>query len=108
MSDTLDRSAITVTDAPEASRYEAHLDGRLVAFVTYRRTSGTITFLHTEVLPGSEGGGVGSRLARAVLDEARTRGLRVRPICPFIAAYIRRHPEYADLVRPAGDVTPSA
>jgi predicted GNAT family acetyltransferase len=107
VSDASGASAVVVTDVPEEWRYEGRIDDRLVGFVTYQRTSGTITFLHTEVLPGSEGGGVGGRLARSVLDDARARGLRVRPICPFIAAYIRRHPEYADLVRPGG-LSPSA
>jgi predicted GNAT family acetyltransferase len=89
---------VAVTDVPAASRYEARVDDRLVGFVDYRLARDTITFIHTEVLPGAEGGGVGSRLARTVLDDARARGLRVRPVCPFIAAYIRRHPAYDDLV----------
>lgn len=108
MSDAPDTPTITVADVPEASRYEARIDDRLVGFVVYQRTSGTITFLHTEVLPGSEGGGIGSRLARAVLDDARAQATRVRPVCPFIAAYIRRHQEYADLMRPPGAVNPPA
>ena len=107
MSDAPGMPPVVVTDVPEQSRYEARIDDRLVGFVTYQRTSTTITFLHTEVLPGSEGGGVGGRLARGVLDDARARGLRVRPVCPFISAYIRRHPEYTDLVRPGG-LSPSA
>jgi predicted GNAT family acetyltransferase len=101
---------LVVIDASEAARYEARAGDRLLGFVEYRLAPGVITFIHTEVLPGSEGGGVGSRLARAVLDDARTRGLRVRPWCPFIAAYIRRHPEYGDLLKrqSARDVTSPA
>lgn len=91
---------IVVTDAPEASRYEAHAADRLAGFARYRLSPGRITFIHTEVDPAFEGGGVGSRLARHALDDARARGLAVRPLCPFIAAYIRHHPEYADLVEP--------
>jgi predicted GNAT family acetyltransferase len=93
-----ERASVLVTDVPDARRFEAYVDDELVAFVEYRLAPGVITFLHTEVLPGNEGRGVGGQVARTVLDEARARGLRVRPLCPFIAAWIRRHPEYADLV----------
>ena len=92
------------TDAPDASRYEARLvpnDGPAnpaVAFAAYVRRPGAIVFTHTEVPPALEGRGVGSRLARDALDDARRRGLAVIPRCPFVAAYIRRHPEYRDLV----------
>jgi predicted GNAT family acetyltransferase len=92
------------------SRYEARAGEGLLGFVEYRRVTGHITFIHTEVLPDAEGQGVGSLLARSVLDEARAQGTRVRPLCPFIAAWIRRHPEYADLVVgvPGREVSPPA
>lgn len=101
---------VVVTDAPEASRYEARVGDPVVGVAEYRLTPGVITFLHTEVMPAAEGRGVGGRLARTALDDARARGLRVRPLCPFISAYIRRHPEYRDLVvrGSVGGVTPSA
>ena len=95
---------LTIEDVPERKRYEAHMAGGLAGIVTYRLQPDRITFLHTEVDPAYEGGGVGGRLARYVLDDARARRLMVRPLCPFIAAYIRRHPDYADLVVP----TPAA
>jgi uncharacterized protein len=50
--------------------------------------------------PHFEGKGVGAALVQGVLDDVRARGLKVRPCCPFVAAYIRRHPEYEDLVAP--------
>lgn len=59
---------------------------------------GTIIFTHTTIDPPLEGRGLGSALAAYVLDDARARGLSVVPECAFIAAYIDRHPEYADLV----------
>lgn len=101
---------VVVTDVPDASRYEARVGDELLGIAEYRLTPDVITFLHTEVLRAAEGRGVGSHLARTALDDARTRGLRVRPLCPFIAAYIRRHPEYRDLVvRGSGSgVRPSA
>ena len=60
----------------------------------------TIVFTHTVIEEQWNGRGLGTRLARHVLDEARRRGLRVRPKCPFIRSYIEGHPEYADLVAP--------
>ncbi len=103
-------SDLVVVDVPEGSRYEARSGDRLLGFVEYRLLTGRITFTHTEVLPDAAGQGVGSLLARSVLDDARARGLRVRPLCPFIAAWIGRHPGYADLVvdAPAPTISPPA
>jgi predicted GNAT family acetyltransferase len=89
---------LQIVDAPEAGRYEAQLDGRVVGVSEYRRAGDRVVFLHTEVDPELEGRGVGSRLAAGALDDVRSKGLRVTPRCPFIASFIRRHPEYADLV----------
>ena len=75
------------------------MDGSEVAgFIAYRRGEGVLTLVHTDVDPRWEGKGVGSELVRGALDDLRARGLKVRPLCPFVAAYIRRHPEYNDLV----------
>jgi len=93
---------VEVDDDPARHRFEARVDGRLAAFASYERTDGGITFLHTETLPAFEGRGVGSRLAHAALDDARRRGLRVTPRCPFFAQYIEHHPDYADLVDRSG------
>jgi predicted GNAT family acetyltransferase len=93
---------VRVSDNTERHRYEAFVDGVLAGFVTYEASPGRIAFLHTETESAFKGHGVGSRLAQVVLDDARARGLRVMPRCPFIATYIERHPGYADLVdRPA-------
>ena len=54
--------------------------------------------LHTEVEPEHEGKGVGAALVQGALDDVRDRGLKVQPLCPFVAAYIQRHPDYEDLV----------
>ena len=59
-----------------------------------------MVFTHTEVDPSFEGQGVGSALARGALDDVRSRGLHIIAMCPFISAYVRRHPEYADLIAP--------
>ena len=90
--------AVEVRDNPEASRYEIHLGGRLVGFSAYVVRPTRLVFTHTEVADALEGQGLGSKLARGALDDVRRRGQRITPRCPFIAAYIRRHPEYADLV----------
>jgi uncharacterized protein len=87
-----------IVDAPQASRYELRLGGRLIGLAAYRRRDGRIAFTHTEVDESCEGRGFGSRLAAAALAEARREGLEVVPLCPFIAHYIERHPEYEKVV----------
>jgi predicted GNAT family acetyltransferase len=88
---------IAVVDHPERNRYEARVGNR-VAVLTYHREPGRITFVHTGVPHAIEHHGVGSRLAQVALDAARADALKVVPSCPFVAEYIREHPEYADLL----------
>ena len=91
--------SVVVADAPERQRYEGRVaDAADVAAAYYHRRGNAIVLTHTEVPPALEGRGIGGALARYALDDARRRGLAVRPQCPFIASYIRRHPEYLDLV----------
>jgi predicted GNAT family acetyltransferase len=87
-------SETEVVDVPEASRYELRLGRHLVGLAAYRRRNGRIAFTHTEVEESCEGRGFGSRLAAAALEDAGRQGLVVVPLCPFIAHYIERHPEY--------------
>jgi predicted GNAT family acetyltransferase len=90
----------TVRDNPGLSRFEAYVDGRLAGFSAYELTDGVITFTHTEVDDAFEGRGVGSALVRWELDRVRADGdRRVRPLCPFVRAWIDEHPDYADLTR---------
>lgn len=96
---------IVVTNVPAQLRYEARDGETLAGLAAYLLTDNNlIVFTHTEVEAGYEGKGVGSQLARTALDDARTRGLGVVPLCPFIKGWIDRHPDYADLVHhlPAG------
>ena len=90
----------TVDDEPDRSRFEIHVGDRLAGFAQYRmKDPQLIVFTHTEIDDTFEGRGLGSTLVRAALDAARTRGLAVRPDCPFVRAYVARHPdEYLDLV----------
>ncbi len=81
----------------DRNRYELSVDGKL-AVSKYNRLTKAVMFTHTEVPEALEGQGVGSALARGALDDVRVQGLTVIPLCPFIAAFIRRHPEYLDLV----------
>lgn len=94
---------ITVVRDDDRQRYEARLDGKVVGHSRFQTRPGTVVFIHTEVEPAYEGHGVGSELARAALDDVRRRGEKVVPRCPFIADYIARHPDYADLVIDASD-----
>jgi uncharacterized protein len=92
---------IDVTDNPVELQYELRVDGVLAGLIRYvREDDGTVALVHTEVDPGIEGYGLGGKLVAGALDDARARGLRVRPLCPFVAAYVKRHPEYADLTAP--------
>lgn len=68
------------------------------AVLEYIRNGQRITFTHTGVPPEAEGRGVGSALAKVGLDYARSEGLRVRAACPFVAAFVKNHPEYQDLI----------
>jgi uncharacterized protein len=78
-------------------RFEAMIEGKL-AFLDYRVAPPVLTLLHTEVPTALRGHSIGGKLAAAALEFARREGLRVNPLCPFVVGYIRRHPEYADLV----------
>ena len=86
-----------LTDNTAASRFEMAVDGA-VAFVEYERRPDAVVLVHTEVPEALGGRGVGSRLAKAVLERVREEGTKLVPRCEFIASYIERHPEYQSLV----------
>lgn len=89
---------VAVTHNPDAGRFEVELDGH-TAELTYQLVGDRIVFTHTGVPRVFEGKGVGSALVVAGLAYAKAEGLNVRPLCPFVAKYIARHPEYEELVR---------
>jgi len=91
---------IIVRDRPEASRYEAVVDGQ-VAFLAYERRPQAIVFVHTDVPEPLRGHGLADRLAKAALESARSEELRVVARCPFVRAYLRRHPDAASDVENA-------
>jgi predicted GNAT family acetyltransferase len=90
-----------VKDNPAESRYEMHVNGELAGFVQYRLdTEPVISLVHTEVMPEFQGAGLATHLARFALDDARERKLVVLPLCPYINSWIKKHPDYTDLVPP--------
>ena len=78
--------------------YQITLDGEPVGNAFFVEHGHTIVFTHTEIDPAHEGKGLGGTLARAALDDVRARGEHVIARCPFIAAWIERHPDYQDLL----------
>ena len=88
---------MSVVDNTARSRYEYAVEGH-TAFIDYRRASGVVWLTHAEVPTELEGRGIGSRMAAGTLDRIRSQGEKVVPQCSFVAAFIRRHPEYQDLL----------
>jgi uncharacterized protein len=88
----------TVRDNPRELRYELAEGDAVVGEIRYRREGDAIALVHTDVDPAYEGQGLAGTLVEGALQDLRERGLRVIPICPFVRAWLRGHPEYADLV----------
>jgi predicted GNAT family acetyltransferase len=99
MADTTDPSSTAVVNNERAGRFELHLNGHS-AILTYRFSNGSIFFDHTVVPPAIAGRGVATKLTQTALEFARSKHLRVVPICPFVASYIGKHMEYHDLLAP--------
>ena len=112
MKQELTRTSIDGVDVPivrdiDHDRIEMTI-GDQTAFLTYRLKQTALSLIHTEVPPALRGKRIGDALADAVLSYAKEQGLTVKPYCPFVASFISRHPEYADLIDPefAGGGTP--
>jgi uncharacterized protein len=84
-----------VVDVPEESRYELRLGERPIGLAAYHHHDDRIAFTHTEIDAACEGRGFGTRLVQGAVEDARARGLEIVPLCPFVAAYVKRHPEDA-------------
>lgn len=89
---------IDVRDQPDRSRYEAVLDGDVVAICDYRDDGERVLLPHTVVDPSHRGRGIGEQLVRGALDDLRRKGRRIVPMCWFVVEFVDQHPEYADLV----------
>lgn len=92
--------APVITDNPTASRYELHIGAELAGWIDYQRDDNDplINLIHTEVVPAFRHAHLATHLARYSLDDARRRGLAVLPFCPYVSSWIKKHPEYTDLV----------
>ena len=88
---------MSVRDNTERHRFEMDVEGGM-AFANYRADDSVVVVIHTEVPAALQGRGVGSRFVREMLDTIRASGRKVVPRCGFVAAFIRSHPEYQDLV----------
>lgn len=89
---------VTVREARQRSRFEVLVDDEVVGFLVYHEEEGRVAFPHTEVHPRHQGQGLAGRLTATALDAARQRQQQVLPYCRFVAGFIARNPEYADLV----------
>ncbi len=90
---------VSVQHQPDRNRYNLVADtGEVIGRIDYRERAGVLTLWHTEVDPAYGGRGYGAVLVKGALDDIRERGLTVRPTCPFVARYIERHPDEADLL----------
>ncbi len=90
--------AIRTWDERARERYEASIDGRIAGHLSYQRTERLCVLTHTEVDLGFDDRGVADSLVRSALDDLRSDGTRVLPVCPYVAWWIGRHPDYASLV----------
>lgn len=93
MTMTIDPEKLEVIHLPEENRFVIRVDGH-TAELTYSLLGSTILFTHTGVPPALEGQGIASKLARVGLDYARANRFKIRSLCSFITAYLKRHPEY--------------
>ena len=92
---------VEVVDNPQLQRFEARVDGVVAGEIVYReRADGRLVLLHTHVDHQFEHKGIGGRLVAGALEDVRSRGRTIVPLCPFVRSYLARHPEYADVVAP--------
>ena len=89
----IDPSKVEVVHNPAQKRFEMQL-GDQIAIVKYVLGSKEIIFTHTEVPAEYEGKGIASKIAKVAVEYAKAQGLRIRSFCPYMSAYIKRHPEY--------------
>ncbi len=88
-----DSSNLDIVNNEEENRFETTVDGK-VAVAEYMRSGNNIIFTHTEVPVELEGRGIANQLAEVALKYAKDQGFKVQPLCPFIRAYVLKHPEY--------------
>ncbi len=94
---------MNVIDNTEEKRYEAMVEGAMIR-IDYIKTRDKVYLTHTEVPASLEGQGYASRLVNRVLVMVRESSLALVPLCPFVASYFKRHPEWAELLAPGYSV----
>ncbi|MFJ9850316.1 GNAT family N-acetyltransferase [Streptomyces sp. NPDC101150] len=94
------RPALTVERMDSENRYDILVDGRLAGLTAYRDRGAQRVFYHTEVDDAFAGQGLASRLVREALTDVRESGKRVVPVCPYVANFLERHDEFADITDP--------
>jgi len=82
-----------VVDNPADDRYELWLDDRLAGEIRYTRAGERLVLVHTEIAPELKGRGLADVLVQGALDDLKERGIEYVPVCPFVRAYLRRHPQ---------------
>ena len=97
-------SATPVVERVDArNRYEILVDGKRAGLTAYRDRDAQRVFYHTEIDDAFAGQGLASQLVQQALTDVRASGKRIVPVCPYVAKFLKRHEEFADLVDP---VTP--
>jgi len=89
--------AAPIEHLPERGRFQARVDGHL-SVADYHLAGGVMHLTHTEVHPALQGRGIAAKLVEAALAHARANGLKVKPLCSYVRTYLRRHPQYQDLL----------
>lgn len=97
---SFDPNELEIVNNEPARRFEVEVEGEL-ATLQYIKAGDRMIMTHTEVPEALEGRGIAKRLATEALDYARDAGLRVQPLCPFVARFIHDHPEYEELTMPS-------
>jgi predicted GNAT family acetyltransferase len=90
--------AMEIHDDEKAHRFVTTVDGHLAHLDYLKRPDGTLDLVHTEVDPALRGQGVGEAVVRYALDQARSRGGKIIPTCPFVKKFVERHADFQDLV----------
>lgn len=98
MSDPTPESAYRVDHDDAERSYTISVGDQVIGRLEYRRSGQVLTMIHTEVDPDRQGQGVASALVQRALEDARDRGLHVVPTCPYVATWVDRHPDFADLI----------
>jgi predicted GNAT family acetyltransferase len=84
----------------EKSRYELTVDGELAGFAAYADNGEQRVFYHTEIAKAFGGRGLSTVLVTEALADVRATGKRAVAVCPLVAAFLRKHPEQADIADP--------